>query len=509
MLTMTQQHNIRKKYFEEGKNIAQIARETGHDRKTVRVIINKDDWNEERHEESVKEYPKLEPYKAEIDSWLLADKKAKRKQRHTAKRVYDRLAESHGDGFNCCYRTVAGYVAKRKKEIFGKETGYLPLEHIPGEAQADFGTAEFYDQGRLFEGKYLNLSFPNSNKGYLQLFKGENQECLFEGLIRIFEHIGGVPQRIWFDNASTIVTQILQGGERKLTDSFLRFMEHYRFSASFCNPNAGHEKGSVEGKVGYHRRNMLVPVPEFDNLATYNQSLLESCDRDADREHYRKGDLIEDLFAEDKAALLELPTIALDVSRYIPVKTNGYGRFFLHNGLHEYSTSPKYAESQISVRVTANEVIPLDESHREIVRHERLYGESKQQSMKWLPYLTQLSRKPGALKYTGIYQILPNPVRNYLDKCSKTDKGKVLRAIAQLTEHSGFERAVGAVEKALQYDAVDVDSLVNIHRHMYGNVVDMPPAQLSGDIPRLPRVSPDLSAYDVGLGKAVLNLAEK
>lgn len=502
MLTMTQQHDIRKMYFEEGKNIAQISRETGHDRKTIRDVINKEDWNEERHEKAEAEFPKLEPYKAEIDSWLLADKKAKRKQRHTAKRVFDRLTEGHGNDFSCSYRSVAGYVAKRKKEIFGRENGHMPLEHIPGEAQADFGTAEFYERGKLFEGKYLNLSFPNSNQGYMQLFKGENQECLFEGLIRIFEHIGGVPQRIWFDNASTIVTKILQGGERKLTDSFIRFMEHYRFNASFCNPESGHEKGSVESKVGYHRRNMLVPIPEFASLTTYNQSLLERCDRDADREHYRKGDRIEDLFANDKAALLELPKVNLDVSQYIPVKTNGYGRLLLHKGLHEYSASPKYSNSRIHVKITADEVIPLDENYREIVRHERLYGEYKQQSMKWLPYLTQLSRKPGALKYTGIYQMLPGSVRDYLDKCSKTDKGKVLMAIAHLTEHSGFEKAVDAVERALQYDAADADSLINLHRHMYGSVVVMRPIHLSGDMPQLPRVSPDLSAYDAGLGKA-------
>ena len=107
MLTMTQQHNIRKKYFEEGQNISQIARETGHDRKTIRSIISKEDWNEKRSKQPMREFPKLDPYKAEIDNWLLADKVVKRKQRHTAKRVYDRLVEEYGESFNCSYRTVA------------------------------------------------------------------------------------------------------------------------------------------------------------------------------------------------------------------------------------------------------------------------------------------------------------------------------------------------------------------------------------------------------------------
>ena len=191
--------------------------------------------------------------------------------------------ETYKDDFNCSYRTVAAYVAMKKKELFSEKNGFLPLEHVPGEAQVDFGDADFYENGKLYNGKYLNLSFPYSNKGYTQLFKGENQECLFEGLKTIFEHIGGVSPKIWFDNASTIVTKVIKGGGSNLTDDFIRFMEHYGFEAVFCNVNAGHEKG------------------------------------------------------------------------------------------------------YILIKLTANNVIILDESYREIVRHARLYGNYKQQSIKWLP----------------------------------------------------------------------------------------------------------------------------
>lgn len=118
---MTQVHNIRKMYFEEGKNISQIARETGYDRKTIRYYLDKDDWNNNPPSVKTSKYPKLEPYKPEIDSWLIKDKKAKSKQRHTARRVYDRLAEKYGKDFNCSYRTVAGYVSEKKKEIFDKK----------------------------------------------------------------------------------------------------------------------------------------------------------------------------------------------------------------------------------------------------------------------------------------------------------------------------------------------------------------------------------------------------
>jgi hypothetical protein len=69
MLTMTQVKDIRKMYFEEGKNISEIAKKTGHDRKTVRGYLDKDNWNEEPPKVKKKAaFPKLDPYKQEIDT---------------------------------------------------------------------------------------------------------------------------------------------------------------------------------------------------------------------------------------------------------------------------------------------------------------------------------------------------------------------------------------------------------------------------------------------------------
>ena len=500
---MTEVHGIRKLYFEEGKSITEISRQTGRDRKTIRMYLEKEDWNKVQPRSLFEaDFPKLETFKSEIDEWLTEDKKAKRKQRHTARRIYHRLVEKYKEQFQCSYRTVAGYVARRKKEIYGKPAGYLPLEHQPGETQADFGEAAFYENGQLYNGKYLNLSFPYSNNGYLQLFKGENQECLFEGLISIFEHIGGIPPRIWFDNTKTIVSKVMKDGGRALTEDFLRFQEHYRFEAVFCNVEAGHEKGNVEGKVGYHRRNLLVPIPRFTSLTEFNKELLKKCDLDAARDHYRKEATIAELYATDRAALLDLPQVSLDVSKYFTVKTNGYGRFYLNNGLHEYSVSPQYANSQVMVKITANEVISLDRSYQVIVRHARLYGDSKQQSMQWLPYLTQLSRRPNALKYSGIYPMLPQSLKEYLEKCNQSDKGKILHMLASLTEKNGFAGALQTVEQAMKYAVTDIDSLLNLHHRLYDKVFELAPLHLAEGIPQLNRVIPNLAAYDVSLEKA-------
>jgi transposase len=500
---MDEMYQIRKLYHEDGLSITQISRQTGRDRKTIRLYLEKDDWNQAVPKSLPEaDFPKLESFKVIIDQWLAEDKRSRRKQRHTAWRIYQRLMKEHPETFSCSYRTVAAYVAKSKAEIYKKQSGYLPLEHLPGEAQGDFGEAEFYEGGQHYYGKYLNLSFPYSNQGYFQLFKGENQQCLFEGLISTFEHIEGVPLKIWFDNTHTIVTKIMKDGGRTLTADFLRFMEHYRFQAVFCNVDAGHEKGNVENKVGYHRHNLLVPVPHFDRLTDYNRKLLEECDRDGDREHYRKEATIADLFAADKAALLPLPPVPLEISQYLTVKTNGYGRFCLQNGLHEYSVSPQYADSRVLVKITAHEVLPLDKDGQVIARHPRLYGDFKQQSMQWLPYLTQLSRRPQALKYSGIYPLLPESLQEYLARCNRSNQGKVLRVIAVLTEKSGFDKALDTVNQALKYAATDIDSLLSLHHRLYDQSLEMAPLSLAPNIPQLDRVSPDLAAYDGCLEKA-------
>ena len=245
---MDQIHRIRMLYYEQGKNLKDIAALMNLDWRTVRKYVDRDNFNPDppTPEKEVQHTSKLNAFKPLIDAWLADDLKAPRKQRHTAKRIHNRL-QKEVDGYNCSYRLLASYVSKKKQELQIKKTeGYIPLNHFPGEAQADFGTADFYENGMLHhEAKYLVLSFPCSNGGYLQLNYGENMECLLEGLVAMFEYMGGVPTEIWFDNTRTIVTEIIKGGGREVTERFQRFSEHYRFKPVFMNPDSGNEKGNV------------------------------------------------------------------------------------------------------------------------------------------------------------------------------------------------------------------------------------------------------------------------
>jgi transposase len=506
MTSMDQIHRIRQLYFEQGKNMTEIAEIEHLDWRTVRKYVDKDDFNSPppKPASSTKQASKLDPYKAIIDQWLQEDKHAPRKQRHTAKRVYDRLTKEV-DKFDCCYRLVADYVRRKKKEMefTTHSEGFLPLDHSPGEAQGDFGTADFYENGQLHKkAKYFVLSFPYSNGGFLQLNYGENLECLLESMVSIFEYIGGVPSEIWFDNTSTIVTDIIKDGTRNVTERFLRFCEHYRFTAVFMNPGAGWEKGNVENKVGYLRRNELVPVPHIENLAEANRKLLECCSDDMLREHYddTSGRTIHELFQEDLKGLHPLPSVPFDTAKYISASTDKYGKFTMERGKYRYSVSPDFSSTQVRLKVTSTEVIVMDQDMNEIIRHRRLYGDEFER-MDWVPYLKCIARKPRSLKNSGLYGMMPENMQKFMDDCDIKNRGSVLKLLAELTARTGFDSAVQSVDEAIRLKVTDPDSLKNLYRRIFTDVPPLPPLSEDAVIPPQPVIPmrDDLEKLDVVL----------
>jgi len=264
----------------------------------------------------------------------------------------------------------------------------------------------------------------------------------------------------------------------------------------FCNPYSGHEKGNVENKVGYLRRNLLVPVPEFRDMDEYNRELFQRCEEDMNRAHYSKGVSIKSLFDEDLKALNPLPEKEFEVESYESVKVDSYGKFTLNNGKHSYSASPSLACKRVTIVKTYKEIKVLDKEMREVVVHKRLYGKEKQESVDWLVYLKQLSRKPRALKYSGIYQMLPESIRGWLDKASSKQQKSVLKILASITSESGFDIAVEALETALSYNATDLDSVMSVYKTLTMNVPRLANVKISSDIPNVCKVDSDIKKYD-------------
>ena len=309
----------------------------------------------------------------------------------------------------------------------------------------------------------------------------------------IFEHISGVPTAIWFDNMSTVVKKIKECGERDLTQGFLRFMMHYGFQSNFCNPNSGHEKGSVENKVGYHRRNLFVPVPEFKNLKEYNKELLLRCDRDMDRMHYKGHGRIQDLFREDKLEFFKLPKVPFDVFLHEFAKADNYGKIKFDGRI--YSTSPDMAGRQVTVKAGAYDVDLLDADCRLIVRHKRLYGEEKE-AMYWIPYLELMSKRPTALKYSALFNQLPDSMKEYLDQCDYERKKRSLKLLSKMTLTKGFPTAIEAFEEGIKLGARDPDSIWAVYCRLTTGTLPEPEVNLPHTVPELKKYTPDIKVYD-------------
>lgn len=492
MLTMDHINHI--KYLDKikGKSLRGIATETGHHFNTVKKYVERNNFNLAPPTGKQK-LRKLDPYAELIDLWLTEDLKAKPKQRHTAQRVYNRLKEQFPD-FNVSDRSVRAYVSKRKKEIGLTKEGYLPLDHPPGEGQIDFGEAQFIEKGVLYNGYYLNLSFPHSNGGYFQLFKSQNQECLLEGMKNIFEYVSKVPSYIWFDNMSTVVKNIRKHGERDITQGFNRFMFHYDFQSNFCNPNSGHEKGHVEGKVGYHRRNFLVPIPEFEDLLDFNQQLLKQCDEDMNRKHYKKPSLICALFTEDKAAMTELPEVPFEVHRLEPVRSNKYGKVRFENKL--YSVSPDYASQNLWVKAGAYSVEIMNQEYQAIVQHPRLYGEQVE-SMIWRPYLELMAKRPTALKYTGFFKELPSTIQDYFTQCDYVEKKQSMKILISMLQANDMATAEKAFAESCQRELINADSLLAIYNHQNSNLPEVRFNNLPNNLPEVQKYTTNFQVYDL------------
>lgn len=462
-----------------GYTVSDIQRATGADRKTIRKYLEVQDFSPEIPVS--RERPsKLDPYKGTIKQWMEEDKRNWYKQRHTAKRIYDRLKDELG--FDGGYSIVQRYV----KSLRGSQKSQRANQELvwePGTAQADFGEADFMENGMAVRKKYLVLSFPYSNDSFCQVFGGENAECVCQGLLDIFYYIGGVPQTIVFDNATGIGRRICDEiHESKL---FSKFRAHHRFSARFCNPGAGWEKGNVESKVGYDRRNLFVPVQPFDDIEEYNRRLLDAHEEKASENHYKKGVRISELFKEDRAALHDLPGKKFRVCRYEHMKADGYGKIRM-DGDHYYSTRPEYAgRRDVLVGITAHYVNIYDENGHMMLRHKREYGSGRTDTTDYSTTVAMLTRRPGSWKNSGVRLEMADPLREYMDSIEKPVLKDCLTLLRDLTETHGFYPAIDAMGRALRDGRISSSDAHVIAERICSYGMDTPPFE-----------GPDLGMYD-------------
>ena len=496
MLTMDQINNIRFLKRTQGKTYKEVEEITGASYKTIKKYEEIDNLTP-KIKPTIKRTTKLDPFKKEIRKWLISDKGRPYKQRHTAKRIHNRLLEKYPNTYTASYRTLAKFVTSLKKELnLGKEE-FLELKHFQDEAQVDFGKANFIEKGKKIQGSYLVLTLPYSNAGFVQLFRGETQECLLEGLKNIFNHIGKVPSKIWFDNLSAAV-KVVNKKERKLNKFFENFCAHYSFKPVFCNPASGNEKGNVENKVGYFRRNYLVPEPEFNSLENFNKHLLALCETDHKRIHYQKRVSIQKLYDEQLQNMQSVNPVEFEVFRIEKRKANKYGNIEFETNI--YSVSPKEKNSELWIKIAANDITILHENKIELIKHQRCFEKYKN-IISYTESLPLIIQKINALENTEFYQTLPSIWKEFLKDKDKEQKRRILKVLEKILLDSSMEIATLVLQQAINAGTIAPDSILAIfYRYIDRDFKIEELESLPEKVPKISEYEIDLGRYDKFLG---------
>ena len=220
-------YRVRKACLVDGMSVREASRVFGVHRNTVNKMLANPAPPGYRRKRPPRR-PKLEPYTGVIDRILEDDERAPRKQRHTAKRIFDRLRKEHG--FDGGYTTVKDYVRERRRVV---REMFVPLEHPPGHAQCDFGQAWAIIGGERRRIHYFVMSLPYSDGVFVKAYPAESTEAFCDGHVSAFRYLGGVPQSILYDNTKLAVARILGGGRRKRTSAFTELQSHYLFADRF------------------------------------------------------------------------------------------------------------------------------------------------------------------------------------------------------------------------------------------------------------------------------------
>jgi transposase len=456
VLKMEKQHYLSNLSEYEGLSLREIAQRSGHNFRTVKKYVDKEDWNVGYKPRKVRA-SQLEPLKPVIDGWIMEDLKRSRKNRRTGTKIYNDLLahEEHSKLLTVGKQTVISYVSRRKQELCKKtyQTAMFGL-HSMGQAQVDFGDVLVaLPNGAEETWHILVVSFPFSNAGFAQLCRYETKECLIEGLQRIFEFIGGVPLRCLFDNMSSAVIHIEEHGKRKLTEMFMRFTMHHRFKADFCNPDSPNEKGSVENKVGYIRRNFLLPPPKIEDTEAFNRNLLELCLCDLQREHYVKKEQMSDLFKAEQEALIPLPRERFRVFTLEKVKTDQYS--FIRFDNNRYSTAPEYFNCEMWLEAGTSELRILNGKYEQVAVHKRKYAHSFEPEIDFENYISALSRKPRAFLNSPYFLTLPEAVQNHLKNCTYPELKKMLLMLVPVIRDGKIGDAAAVLELSTIRNADD------------------------------------------------------
>jgi transposase len=478
MYTVELYARVRRAVQVEEKSERQVAREYGLARETVRKMLQYSIPPGYRRQQPAKR-PKLDPWVGVIDAILNEDRERPRKQRHTARRIHQRLRDEHG--FSGGYTIVKDYVRLRKlrqREMF------VPLAHPAGDAQADFGEALVVIGGEERKAHYLAMDLPQSDDCFVMAFPAETTEAFLEGHNQAFTYFEGVPRNILYDNTKLAVVQILGDGTRRKTQAFSELQSHYLFQERFGRPGKGNDKGKVEGLVGYARRNFLVPVPRCASWDELNTHLLEQCRKRRQQRLRGKQETIGERFEKDRAALLPLPETLYEACDKRAGRVSSLS--LVRYRSNDYSVPVCWGHREVLIKGYVHEVV-ISCGAEVIARHARSY-EREDMIFDPLHYLALLEQKTNALDQAAplVGWELPEEfaqLRRLLEaRLSKRGKREYVQVL-RLLETFSMAEVTNAIEDALRMRAISFDAVKHL---LLCRIEQRPPRLDLGNYPHLP-----------------------
>jgi transposase len=491
VLQMVDIEFIRKKHFVEDWSIRQIARQLKVSRQSVRKAIESAEMPK-YHLSEARPNPVMDPYRETIVAWLDADEQAPKKQRHTARRIYQRLIDEHG--FVGAESTVRRFVAQLKDK---RPEAFVPLEAAFGQqAQIDWGQATVEIAGESVIVHLFCVRLRASGVPFVWAAPTEKLEAFLEGHCRAFSYFGGAPRECVYDNPKTAVTRILAGPEREEHRVFSSLRAHYLFESLFCRPAEGHEKGAVENLVGYVRRNALVPVQSFQSWEALNAHLLGWCEREKNRraeDWSRERVALRSLPARPfRAAILclcpvnKLSLVTVDCSRY-SVPCDLVGR----------TLQVALFTDRVDVSDGKTLVATHPRSHRR--GHVALILDH---------YLPAIARKPRAASHAAVVSQMPAVYASVRDELCSGRKDGYREFAAILLLHREF--AARSVERALVVARERGCLNAGAIRQMLINEAApaLPiPVEAPGALAEVRIPAPDLAQYDSLASRAALGVS--
>jgi transposase len=454
---------IRREYRHGVGTIRAVAKELGVHRRMVRQALSNALPPEKKNPERAE--PRLGPLKEYIDGILESDRRAPRKQRHTAHRIYIRIRQQMPDA-EVSESTIRRYVARRKLEIgaWQNEVFIAQSYAFGDEAQVDWFEAYANFSGDRQKVYVFCMRSMASGAAFHCGYLHATQQAFLEAHELAFAWFGGVFRSLRYDNLSSAVKRILRGSQREETVRFIAFRSHWCFESSFCTPGEGHEKGGVEAEGGYFRRNHLTPVPEVRDLADLNDRWLAACQEDESRVIGTRVEEAGVLMIRERNHLLPLAKDGFDLAEISLATVDGNGCVTVRT--NRYST-PVRPGMQVQVKVYPAYVEIWHEGRR-VCRHERCYSR-RQQILDLDHYLDALSRKPGALagstalvqwREQGRWKEVHDQLWHNLNARHGRQNGtRAMVDVIRLGREYGYERLEETIRKALELGCSDVEAV--------------------------------------------------